>query len=181
MIIAKFSKEMIKILKDMIGHIFCSYVCGNTIAGEAYGNLQINLDTFAVEVLNELYVLPFFNLTEDISHFSCKKKSLDELFKPYCIEPTETHFVSEKILSVSIIEDEISVNNGEYKINFDMALIVKTDTHKYIFSREWYFSENIIISCDKEFNDIYPISMVEESWSDDGENKVTINRTMKEL
>ena len=62
-----------------------------------------------------------------------------------------------------------------------MALIVKTDTHKYIFSREWYFSENIIISCDKEFNDIYPISMVEESWSDDGENKVTINRTMKEL
>ena len=36
MIIAKFSKDMIKILKDMIGHSFCSYVCGNTIAGEAY-------------------------------------------------------------------------------------------------------------------------------------------------
>lgn len=181
MIKAKFSSEMLKIIKSMVGKVFCSYECGNMVPDEAYGNLQINLDDFAIEILNEVKELPFYDSTEDISYFTCEKKSLNESFKPYCEEPSEKHLINENILSVYIIEDSISINGGEYDINFDMAIIIETNKHKYVFSRGWFFSETIDIAVDKEFDDIYPISRVVEDWSDDGENKVNVIRTRKKL
>ncbi|MBQ8248744.1 MAG: hypothetical protein IJY93_02520 [Clostridia bacterium] len=181
MVKAKFSTEMLKIIKSMVGRVFCSYERGNTVSNEAYGNLQINSDNFAIEILNEVKELPFYDSTEDISCFTCKKKALSEHFKPYCEEPSEKHLINEKILAVSIIEDSISINNGEYDVAFDMAIIVETNEHKYTFSRGWFFSETIDISVDKDFDNIYPISRVVEDWSDEGENKVSVIRTIEKL
>ena len=181
MIRAKFTDEMIEIIRSMIGRCFCTYECGNMVSNEAYGNLQINLDDFAIEFLNEIKELPFFDSTEDISFFTCEKKSLSKKFKPYCEEPTTRHLINENILSVYIVEDCISINGGEYDINFDMAVIIETENHKYIFSRGWFFSETIDISVDEEFDDIYSISKVVEDWADEGENKVNVVRTIKKL
>ena len=176
MVKAKFSNEMLEYIKKMVGHTLCSYEYGKMVQNEAYGNLQINLDSFAIEILNEVKELPFFDSTEDISYFTCEKKSLSEPFKPYCEEPCKKHLIDEKVLSVYIVEDSISINDGEYDITFDMAIIIETCNHKYIFSRDWFFSETISISLDEEFDNIYPISNVIEDWSDEGENKVEVKR-----
>ena len=181
MIKAKFSSEMLKILKGMVGKDLCSYECGNMVPNEAYGNLRINLNDFAIEILNEVNELPFYDSTEDISYFTCQKKSLRKSFKPYCEEPSEKHLINENVLSVHIIEDNISINDGEYDISFDMAIIIETNKHKYVFSRGWFFSETIDISVDKEFDDVYPISRVVEDWSDEGDNKVNVIRTSRKL
>ena len=139
MVEAKFSSEMIEIIKSMVGNVFRSYECGNMVPNEAYGNQQINLDKFLVEFLNEVKELPFYDSTEDISQFTCKKKSLSESFRPYCEESNEKHLINENVLSVYIIDDSISINDGEYNIDFDMAIIIETDKHKHIFSRGWFF------------------------------------------
>lgn len=181
MIKAKFSDEMINILKSMIGNILYSYECGNTIQNEAYGNLQLNLKDFSIEILNEVSEFPFYNSSEEISCFSCKKKSSSETYKTYCEEPIEKHVINEKITSVALVEDDVNVNNGEYEIRFDMAIVIKTDKHKYIFSRGWFFDEVIYITVDNEFDKVYPISKVVEDWSDDGENKINVVRTVRKL
>ena len=102
-------------------------------------------------------------------------------FKPYCEEKSEKHTINENVISVSIIEDSVSVNDGEYDIAFDMAVVIKTDKHSYMFSRGWFFSETIDISVDKEFNEIYPINRVVKDWSEDGENKVDVSRNVRKL
>ena len=181
MVKAKLSDKMIKILKDTVGKTFCSYECGNIAMGAVYGNVQINMDNCAIEIVNEAKELPFYDSTEDISHFVCRKKLLNEPFKPYCEEKSEKHTINENVISVSIIEDSVSVNDGESDIAFDMAVVIKTDKHSYMFSRGWFFSEIIDISVDKEFNEIYPINRVVKDWSEDGENKVDVSRNVRKL
>jgi len=73
MVKAKLSDKMIKILKDMVGKTFCSYECGNIAMGAVYGNVQINMDNCAIEIVNEAKELPFYDSTEDISYFVCRK------------------------------------------------------------------------------------------------------------
>lgn len=178
MIKAKLTEEMTETIKNAKNQNLCSYEYGKSIKNEAYGNLQINLNSFAIELINEEDKLPFYDTTEDISFFKCTKKQLDEKYVPYCPnEPIEKHGVDEKILATSVIEDCISINNGEYNITFDMAIIFETENHKYVFSRGWFFDETISISIDKEFDDIYPVSQVVEDWSDEGDNKVEIKRS----
>ena len=181
MINARFSEEMLSAMKDMPGNVFCSFECGNIIKNETYGNFQINLDDFSLEFLNEVHEIPFYDSTEDVSFFTCKKKLMNRKFSPYCAEPAREYVINEKILSVEIVSDFISVNNGEYEIIFDMAIIIQTNQHKYIFSRGWFFGETITISVDKSFNDIYPIEKVIEDWADSGENEVIVKRTVERL
>lgn len=178
---AKFSSEMLKNIKDMVGKVFFSYECGNMVLDEVYGNIQINLDNFSIEILNETNEMPFYDLMEDISYFTCKKKSLNKSFRPYCGEKSEKHMINDTIMAVYIVDDNISINNGEYDIDFDMAIIIETSKHKYTFSRGWFFSETINISVDKEFDEVYPISKVVEDWSDEGYNQVKVIRNINLL
>ena len=181
MVKAKFSSEMLKLIKEMVGKVFYSYECGTVVLDEVYGNLRINLDNFAIEILNEVNEMPFYDSTEDISYFTCEKKSLSKSFKPYCGETSEKHLINDTILAVYIVDDTISINNGEYDINFDMAIIIETSKHKYMFSRGWFFSESIVISVDKKLDDVYPVGRVVEDWSDEGDNLVKVVRSIKQL
>jgi len=181
MVTAKFTDEMIKIITSMIGKVFCSYECGNTFDNQTYCNFQINLEDSSIEFMNEVKDFPFYDSSEELSTFSCKKLPLNTLFKPYCGEPSKKHLINEEITSVSIVNDEITINNDEYSISFDMAIIIDTTSHKYTFSRGWFFGEEIDISKDLDFNDVYPIHNVIEDWSEDGENDVKVIRTKKVL
>ena len=181
MINAKFSQEMVSIIKDMIGNTFCSFECGDITQNEVYGNFQVNLNDFSVEFLNEAQEIPFYDLIEEVSFFTCKRKKVNDTFVPYCAEPVRKYEINEKVLSVEIVNDCVSVNEGEYEISFDMAIIIKTNRHIYTFSRGWFFSETITISVDKEFDRIYPIEKVIEDWSDSGENRAIVKRTVTML
>lgn len=175
MIKAKFTSKMRDSLRKLIGDSLISYN-GAFMNQTAYGNVQLNTKHFSLELRNEVRALPLFAEVEDISSFSCVTKPAGFTFEPYCKEPWKTVMVDEKITDVSIISDTITVNNNEYSISFDMAVIITTENHQFVFSRGWFFSETIDASVDKNFNDIYPICRVIADWNDDGNRKVSVIR-----
>ncbi len=177
---AKFTNEMIEIIKTIKGKTFCSYDCAKFL-DEAYGNIRINLNDFSIEFLNETKETHFWDSFEDISCFSCKKVDINSTFKPYCDEDFQNYSINEKIQQIQIISDTISINNKEYEISFDMAVIINTEKHNYIFSRGWFFGEVISINVDKNYDEIYPVKQVIDDWDDDGKNNVAVSRCVKVL
>ena len=183
MIKAKFSNEMIKHLEKLKNANFEKYIIDNETNGlSTYCKLGINTDSICLDILNEESSVNWFKTDchidkEDISIFSCKIRENNEIFKPY-IEESEviSIVVNEKISNVKIVSDIINVNSGEYIIDYDMAIIIETEQHSYVFSRGWFFNEEIYVNVDKEIDDIYSIKEVKESWSNDGEFNVEVNR-----
>lgn len=149
---------------------------GAFVHQSAYGNVQLNTTHLSIELRNEVQPLIMFSEIEDISVFSCQIKPANSVFMPYCEEPWKTVFVNEKITGLSLVNDTIIVNDNEYAITFDMAVIVTTEKHDYVFSRNWFFSETIDLSIDKSFDDIYPISRVISDWNDDATRMVSVQR-----
>ena len=70
MLYATLSDEMLDLLRSMIGNELVSYECA-VQNNEIFGNLRINTSGGAVEVVNEVQELPFFDGCEDISFFRC--------------------------------------------------------------------------------------------------------------
>ena len=77
MVYATLSSEMLDLLRGMIGNELVSYECA-VQNNEIYGNLRINTSGGAVEVVNEVQKLPFFDGCEDISFFRCCEASTDK-------------------------------------------------------------------------------------------------------
>ena len=82
---------------------------------------------------------------------------------------------------IEIVNDSICINDGEFEISFDQAIIIRTESKLIMFSRDIWFSEDITISEHDDYNSIFPIYQVVDSWSDDGENKVNVIRTSRNL
>ena len=180
MVQAKFTSEMIDCLRKLIGESFVSYD-GAIMNQTAYGNLQLNTEHFSVELRNEVHPFSLFSEVEDVSCFSCIFKRADTIFEPFCEEPWKTVPINEKITGVSIVSDTVIVNDDEYAITFDMAVIIKTEKHQYSFSRNWFFSETINLSVDKGLDDVYPISRVIADWNDDVNRRVSVQRSIVSL
>lgn len=177
MVDARFTKEMIDILSDMKGKTFVSYECDEGHGfPRAYGNFRINLDGYSVEVSNEIHGLPFFDTVEDIAVFVCKQVDSKTLYVPGVIGEIRTEPIEEIIESVEIITDEINVNNGEYEIVFDTALIIRTEYQTIMFSRDVWFSEVINISDNDDYDSVYPINSVIEHWNNEGDYDVSVKR-----
>lgn len=188
MIKAKFSNEMKKQLEKLKDSIFVKYIIDNETKGiSTYCKLGIDSTNVCLDILNEETSMDWFVndegiCKEDISVFSCKVRQDKEIFEPYIEESDVIEIdVNEKIDNVHIVSDVIDVNNGEYIIDYDMAIIIETEKHKYIFSRGWFFNEEIYVNIDKDIDDIYSIKEVKESWSNDGELTVKVNRMVKEI
>ena len=64
----------------------------------------------------------------------------------------------------------------ENKVAFDMAIIIKCQTRTIIFSRGWHFSE--VISVMSDTAEVYPVANVVSDWENDGDNQVTVDRTI---
>ena len=73
------------------------------------------------------------------------------------------------------------LNDGEYEISFDRAIIFRTDKKDIMFSRDIWFSEVITINENDDYDAVYSIDQVVEAWSDEGENKVNVIRTSRKL
>ena len=89
--------------------------------------------------------------------------------------------IDEKIQSVEIVNDEINVNDGEYEITIDQALIIRTKDNVYSFYKDWMYSEVINIAVDRNYETVYDIEKVEYDWSDRGVEPTTVKRTVKVL
>ncbi len=186
MIKAKFSNEMIKYLEKLNNSNFIRYIIDNETKGfSTYCKLGIDTNNICLDIFNEETSVDWFVSDEDIqkediSVFSCKIRKDSDIFKPY-LEDSEiiTIDVNERINKIQIVSDIINVNKGEYVIDYDMAIILETEQHKYIFSRGWFFNEEIYVNIDKDINVIYPIQEVKESWNNEGEFTVEVDRVVK--
>lgn len=82
---------------------------------------------------------------------------------------------------MQIVSDKIIIPNENYEIVLDMAGIITTNSHEYVFSREWHFGQYLRINVDNNFDEIYPLTKVKEEWNNFGKWDVDVKRTVEEL
>lgn len=182
MVDARFTKEMIKNLSNMKGKTFISFECDEGHGfPRAYGNFRINLDDYSIDISNEIKGLPFFDAEEEIAVFSCEKVDSKKPYEPGVIGEIRTVYIEETIKSIEIITDEINVNNGEYEIIFDTAIIINTEYQTIMFSKDVWFSEVINITNNDDYDSVYPIDSVIEHWNNDGDYEVVVKRSRKSI
>lgn len=178
MVQAVFSHEMREVLKNMAGHEFISYEYGeDAVPGTAYGNIKLNFDDGSIDLRCEETPLPFFGEMEDVACFTCRRISSDDPFVPAVITSTNQVFINERIVSVSIITDNIDIDQGKYNFVFDVAVIIHCEHHTIMFARGIWFSEVITISYDDDYEMVFPMQRIIESWSNEGEYDVQVQRS----
>ena len=154
MIKAKFTSQMIETLKQLKGKNFISYSASKeaSVTRIFNGIVCINTDGFSVKLVNATTVIPWLtsNETEDIFSFTCQETKEDIKGKIFPI--------GEKIESVEVITDYVKIPSNDYEITLDMAVILSTPSHKYTFSRSYFFIEMLHVDIDKDFNEIYSIA-----------------------
>lgn len=185
MIRVEFTKKMQKILSDMKEKVFLSLECDFEWENEnkgIYGNFRIYVDNYAIDFRNEVVALPFFGRIEDLSCFSCEIVRDNTPFKPFILTSVAKKYeINEKIISISLLRDEIDVNQGKEKFSFDVALIIKTEKQTYMFARDVWFSELITLEYSEDYEKVFSIKEEIESFSNEGEYDVKVSRTKIEL
>lgn len=179
---ATFSKEMLDVLAEMKGKTFKSYECVKMGTNMTYGKCRLNLGQFSVDLYNYIHAMPFFDQTEDIPYFSCERMEKDSEYV-VCERNSIPHvyMIDEKIQSVEVVTDEINVNDGEYEITIDQALIIRTRDNIYSFYKGWMYSEIINIAVDRNYETVYDLENVKYEWGDSGQDPTIVKRTIKIL
>lgn len=175
MAFAKLKKEELMILKNLLGKSFYSYErAKENVCDSTYGNIRLNFDHLSMDLSNEQQY--FSEIDEEMTCFSCVVRKSGEKYIPAIVSETELVEIQETITKIEVITDTIEINQGETVIEADCALVLHTNKSTYTFARTEWFSEVIFILHNKDYNDLFPIWKVEESWCNDGENKVNVKR-----
>ena len=180
MIKRNLSKDMINLLKSLIGSDLISYEC-KPLVNTTYGALRLNTSICSVEISNLFDDITILGATEKVSGFKCKKVDSDTLFKPYGIHDSTVFNLDGRIGSIEIVRDDITVNSENYSISFDQAIIIKTDKVTIMFSRDVWFDETIVIKYDDNYDDVYSTESAAYALSDYGQYEVDVKRTRIQL
>lgn len=175
MVFAKFKKDELVILKSLLGKSFLSYErAKENFFDSTYGNIRLNFEDVSVDLSNEQQYFP--EIDEEMTCFSCMARNKGEKYIPAIVSETEIVEIHETITKIEVITDTIEINQGETVIEADCALVLHTNKSTYTFARTEWFSEVIFILHNKDYNDLFSTRKAEESWSNDGESKVTVKR-----
>ena len=180
MVYMTLTKEMEDMLKSIINSTFISYECGKTF-DVVYGMLRINTDKTSVELTNFDKVVPFIKDEEEVAGFECQIADKNTKFNSLTTRPAAEYEVGGLIKEIEIVNDFIYVNDGEYEISFDQAIIIKTETKTIMFSRDAWFSEDIVIYEHDDYDSVYPVSDERELFENEDMNKVKVTRTRRKL
>ncbi len=180
MVYMTLTKEMEDMLKSIINSTFISYE-RDDFGFSAYGNLRINTDKTSIELTNLEKAVPFIKDEEEVAGFECQIVDKNTKFNPYCIIGSVEVKVDSLIKEIEIVNDFIYVNDGKYEISFDQAIIIKTETKTIMFSRDAWFSEDIVIYEHDDYDSVYPVSDERELFENEDMNKVKVTRTRRKL
>ena len=181
MVYMTLTKEMEDMLKSIINSTFISYE-RDDFGFSAYGNLRINTNKTSIELTNLEKVVPFIKDEEEVAGFECQIADKNTKFIPYCPgDPYCKIEVNSLIKEIEIVNDFIYVNDGEYEISFDQAIIIKTEAKTIMFSRSTWFSETISIDEHDDYDSVNPVSDERELFENEDMNKVKITRTRRKL
>ena len=180
MVYMTLTKEMEDMLKSIINSTFISYECDDFVIS-TYGKFRINADKISIEVTNLEKVVPFIEDEEEVAGFECQIVDKNTKFSPYCITGSAEVKVDSLIKEIEIVNDSICINDGEYEISFDQAIIIKTEAKTIMFSRSTWFSETISIDEHDDYDSVNPVSDERELFENEDTNKVKITRTRRKL
>ena len=185
MVYATFNNEMRTLLRDIKGKVLVGveYLPEKNDCDAAYGILRIHLENYNIDLVNEQKPFPFYDGVEDMSCFACHKTDKMASFKPFVISSQKSKFIGihKMITRVEIMNDVIHINHDEYVISFDVALIIHTADHIYMFARDVWFSEIISIRDNDDYERVFSMRDLIESWNNEGESVVKIDRTRTAL
>lgn len=182
MINAVFTEKMRKLLQNLVGKELRFYECQkNRTANRIFGNFRIYYDASALEISNEEKVFPFFDSEEDMTCFACHEVLTSEPFQPVVLGEVEKIYVGDRIQAIEIIQDDITVSEDQYHVVFDAALVIRMAHKTLMFARDAWFSQVITIVENDDYDHIYPVENVIDTWSNDGEYQVAVKRTRQVL
>lgn len=162
------------ILKEIVGGTVVSFKSTQRDNwNQIYGNFVIKTRDAEYEVRNEVEPVGFFDGIEDVSVFHIAKISTEHPYMPMVLDvPIVETLVNKTVDNIRIIEDNIQITNSSgdvlYRTVFDTAIVFIIDNESYVFSREWYFEEEILFVKTTDYhNAVYPIEKVIQDWTDE--------------
>jgi hypothetical protein len=180
----KFNDNMLEILKTMKGKKLINIECEfEKEFKRSYGYIRLNFSGKSIDITNVEEPVNLFGTIEDVAVFNCYDntgKTLKESFNLIDNYNPQRLGINEIINGVEVISEKIKLNNID-EIEFDMCIILKTDAHNYLISRENWFNEFIYLNADTDFNDVYKISDDKNIWNFENNKSVQIVRTKIKL
>jgi hypothetical protein len=178
MIKQEFKIKERKLLKEIINKNIISI----NYTEPTYGNIKIDFDDYSIIISNVMHQANLIGDDEEITYFTLNKIDKTEKFD-FFLDDAQIHHieVNEKIESICIVNDIINYND-KYEVSYDMAIILKTNRHEYIVSRDWFYMETMAINIDKSIDDIIQKNQIIENYrGEDSSVKVTIARTIDQI
>ncbi len=183
----QFDNMMIQMLQGIVGKQFLSFESDTFVEGQSYCTARLNFDNVSILLKNEEEEITIFEDDvvpyEEAAKFSC---SISNPNQPFISGldgvAVKKHVVDELVMNVAIVSDTIQCIEHGVNIVIDMALIIRTENHTYIFSKSHvWFDEVISINIDKDMDDICPLLSDLNLWNNDGAWNVTIERVVRNL
>ena len=173
-ILYEFNKEEVELLKSLINKSIISYSYGKDEMHKdmTMGNMLLNIDNNYYEITNYEEPMVFFDSEEEVNNFSIKSINSSKDFSTY-IQDIEIvdKIVNQKIDSIEIVKDTITLTTDDYEYIIDRAIIFHlSNKEDLIISTGWYFGEFIYILQNE--NNIYSIENVIDDWKFDDESKI---------
>lgn len=183
----QFDENMIKMLKGIVGRRFLSVETDASVEGQSYCVARLNFDGMSILLKNEKEEFAMFE-NEDVPYeeaakFSCNISDPNQPFMAGLVGVGIKKLdIDELVVGVEIVADRITCVEQEIDIIIDIAVIVKTENHEYIFSKSHvWFDEVIYVNIDKSIDDICPVLSDLSLWNNDGQSNATIERSVRKI
>ena len=184
MVSLRFSEDMRATLSSMKGKTLKSYM-GAPLSVDGYvifvGSVRINLGRSAIDITNLFCEADVFGDKDELSCFQCKAVDKNSAFDQCLSGPVMEFMINERVKSVELVTDHVTVSNYDYEIESDMAIIIRTNKTIYTFTRDWCYSEDITVNISHDEPVVYELEKVRENWEDSGDNTVEVKRRIEEL
>lgn len=147
-----FTSEMLELLCSMKGKMLKSYECDlrpiiyPVGEGTADGGIRINLGRSSIDLDCEYVIVDYFDIEEELTTLTCKVADPGSPLYPAgtTLVPV-AYLVDEKIMGVEVVRDRAEYQPEGYVLEMDMAVIIRTKFHTFIFSRSHSFLDFINI------------------------------------
>ncbi len=176
---------MIEMLKGIVGKRFLSVETDASAEGQSYSEARLNFDGTSILLKNEEEEIAMFENEEvpyeEAAKFTCSISDPNQPFSPGVVGVGVKKLdVGKLVAGVEIVSDTITCAEQGITIIMDMAVVVRTESHAYIFSKSHvWFDEVIYINVDKSIDEICPVFSDLSLWNNDGEYKVSIKRAVR--
>ena len=178
------SKKEIDLLNSLKGKKFLSYEYREpqTIFKESFEKLRLNFEDITLEIRLKIKIVNFYGYPDEYGFLEIKEVSPLDKFERECRgkEILKTD-INENVSSIEVNEDSVKVfysdNDEEINsIDYQDAIIIKTDNHAYTFYINSKYNDCIGYSNEDDFYKLVTKADLKDDWSNSESNYAKIKR-----